>query len=100
MNRTNISPVLRAEGKDEHCQLEMENRLTLLVARFSRHYQLSPQESRLVECASRGLSNKAAADHLGCSLNTMGTYWRRIYQKTDAFGQKEVLASLFRLSIS
>src|SRR5690606_10974775 len=64
---------------------------------YSQMFRLSPQERRLLACAVRGVPDKCAADELGCTRNTVGTYWKRIYAKTGKRCQKDVLAHLLRV---
>lgn len=70
------------------------------LCRYGEQYSLSRQELRLLDCAVRGVCDKKAADELGCSRNTIGTYWKRIFSKTGARPQKQVLAHLLRTSLA
>jgi len=71
--------------------------LSTIVFSYSQMFRLSPQERRLLACAVRGVPDKCAADELGCTRNTVGTYWKRIYAKTGKRSQKDVLAHLLRV---
>jgi CheY-like chemotaxis protein len=51
----------------------------------------------LALCAG-GLHRKEVAFRLGCSAGTVDTYWRRIFKKTSATSQCEVLAALLTLA--
>lgn len=67
------------------------------VARdYSRAHDLSTQEERLLTCCLHGVCDKLAAEELGCSRNTIGTYWKRIFAKTGFRPQREVLADVVR----
>jgi DNA-binding CsgD family transcriptional regulator len=70
-----------------------------VVENYARRFRLSGQEGRLLLCAVRGIPDKCAADELGCSRNTVGTYWKRIFDKTGVRPQRDVLAHLLRESV-
>jgi DNA-binding NarL/FixJ family response regulator len=52
------------------------------VCQFSRLYRLTPTEVQVI--ALLGLTNKAIAGVLGCSLKTVDRHVRRIKAKTGA----------------
>jgi len=47
----------------------------------------------------RGFTNDEAADFLGCRRATVGTYWKRIFQKIGHRSQRDVMAALFRSAV-
>jgi DNA-binding NarL/FixJ family response regulator len=63
---------------------------------FARHYQLSPNETRLLELASWGADMTSLAEALGCKRSAINTYWKRISKKTGARGQRNIFAKLWR----
>lgn len=74
--------------------------LESVLRSYSLYFGLSSQESRLLRCAVLGLTDKYAAGELGCSPNTIGTYWRRIYGKVACLGAREVVAHLCRFAVT
>lgn len=75
-------------------------KLELAVHSYAKRCSLSSQEHKLLTCAVRGVSDKVAAAELGCSRNTVGTYWQRICRKTGCHPQREVFADLLRFVLS
>lgn len=69
------------------------------LGEYSLHFGLSVQERRLLECAVAGNTDKAASSSLGCSPNTIGTYWRRIYGKVGCLRAREVVAHFCRFAL-
>lgn len=63
---------------------------------FCRSHRLSGRESELVYLAYAGVENKDVAARLSCSYNTIGTYWKRIFEKTGCRSQRSVLAAALR----
>ncbi len=74
--------------------------LRALVQRYAQRHSLSSQERNVLLLAVIGAHDGEIADSLACSRNTVATYWRRIFEKTDARGQKSVIAHLLRWSLS
>lgn len=73
-----------------------QDHLNAALGTYAAEYRLSRQERTLLCCAIRGVSDKLAADEMGCSRNTVGTYWQRIYRKTGVHPQRSVLAHMLR----
>jgi|SRR5690606_4504899 len=80
--------------------LPVRGRLAAALDRYCQRFALSEQETRLLTCAVAGLSDKCAALALGCSRHTIGTYWRRIFEKTGARPQKQVLIHLLHTTLN
>lgn len=68
------------------------------VGAFAARHRLSPRETRLLELAVEGVTNKEAAEVLGCSVGTIATYWQRIFAKTEQRSQRDVVAAILRES--
>lgn len=79
---------------------QQEDPVCQVVVHYATEFRLSPQEERLLRCAVAGLSDKCAASELGCSRNTVGTYWQRIFTKTGVRPQRQVLAQLLRFGVA
>ncbi len=77
-----------------------DGELVRAVNDYARDYRLSGQETLLLLCAARGVSDKCAAATLSCTRSTVGTYWQRIYRKVGQQGQCKVLAHLLRRLIA
>jgi DNA-binding CsgD family transcriptional regulator len=69
-----------------------------VVYRFARAHRLSLRERGVLALCAGGLHRKEVAFRLGCSAGTVDTYWRRIFKKTSATSQCEVLAALLTLA--
>jgi len=67
-----------------------------LAEEFGRGYNLSPQQSQLVQLAVAGLHRKEVAARLACSLKTIEGYWKRIYEKTGCASEAEVVSKFIR----
>lgn len=65
------------------------------VTQFLREHRLSPRESLLLKLSLGGWNNHQIAESFGCSRATISTYWNRVFRKTGANGQREVLSLLF-----
>lgn len=76
-----------------------ESHIVKTVHVYASLYHLSAQEERLLACSLHGIPDKIAADELGCSRNTVGTYWKRIFVKTGHRPQREVIAHVFRSTL-
>ena len=61
-------------------------------------YRLSHQEARLLRCMMQGLNSYEAAERMGCKVQTLPTYWTRIFKKTGVGTQRELLLLLIRRS--
>ena len=59
-------------------------------------FDLIPSEARLALALSRGMSIAEAADELGISRESARTYSKRIYAKTGARGQADLLRFIHR----
>jgi DNA-binding CsgD family transcriptional regulator len=57
-------------------------------------FDLSPAESRLAACLSEGLTLAGAASRCGITISTARTYLHRIFQKTGARQQSQLVAML------
>jgi DNA-binding CsgD family transcriptional regulator len=68
------------------------------LAEFARCYRLSPRETALLRHALAGLNNDEAAEALGCSRPTISSFWNRIFRKTQATGQRDVIIRLLQTS--
>jgi DNA-binding CsgD family transcriptional regulator len=55
-----------------------------LSVNFSRRYQLTDREKKIVEVMMRGKSNQEIADALFISNRTVGAYLQSVYKKTGA----------------
>ncbi len=53
---------------------------------------LSLQETEVLRCVTRGLTNTAISEHLKVSENTVKTYLRRIMEKLDCHSRSEAAA--------
>jgi DNA-binding NarL/FixJ family response regulator len=53
---------------------------------------LSSQETEVLRCVTRGMTNFAIAEHLQVSENTVKTYLRRIMDKLDCHSRSEAAA--------
>ncbi len=60
---------------------------------------LSERELEILQLASKGLSNKEAANALGISVNTIGTYTRRVYTKLAVSSRAEALFEARQLGL-
>ncbi|GHV79941.1 hypothetical protein AGMMS49944_17320 [Spirochaetia bacterium] len=58
---------------------------------FAVKHKLSPREKQALELLLLGNSDKAIADKMGVSINSVGVYLRRIYAKTGASGRFDLL---------
>lgn len=67
---------------------------------FGRTYGLSRRESEILTLASTGHSTKEISAVLGCAPQTVGTYWERIYRKTQNDSREMVLALVLRFIIN
>lgn len=63
---------------------------------LASRYRLSHQETRLLRCMMRGLNAHEAAEHMGCKVQTLPTYWTRIFKKTGVGTQRGLLLLLIR----
>lgn len=61
---------------------------------------LSPQEARLLNMAALGKNSDEAADLLGISRSTIGSYWNRIFRKTGCRSQRDVLGAVLKFASS
>ena len=59
-------------------------------------FDLAPSEARLALALSRGLSIAEAAQELGFTVETVRTYSKRIYAKTGARGQVDLVRFIHR----
>lgn len=50
--------------------------------RFRRMHRLSARETEALGAGLGGLTNKEAAERMGCSASSVAAYWRRICRKT------------------
>ncbi len=69
---------------------------TSAISSFAAHHGLSPQETRLLRLALQEVTNKEAADRLGCAHSTVRSYWARIFQKVGCRTERDVVSRLFR----
>lgn len=60
---------------------------------------LSSRELEILHLASKGLSNKESAQALGISVNTIGTYTRRVYTKLAVSSRAEALFEARQLGL-
>ena len=74
-----------------------ENAANIAIETFAFQYGLSPKETMLLELAVAGKNNDEAAEVLGCSRPTVGTYWHRIFNKRGLRSQRDVIASILRV---
>lgn len=66
------------------------------VDAFAAQHRLSPRERAVLLGAVEDKNRKEVAHALGCSQDTVRTYWERIKRKTGLRGQHVILATLFR----
>jgi len=59
-------------------------------------FQLLPSEARLALALSRGLSIAEAAEELGITIQTARSYSKKIYNKTGARGQPDLIRFIHR----
>lgn len=64
------------------------------VETFAQRYRLSSREAELLRHTIAGAD---AAESLGCGAATVKTYWHRIFTKTGARSQREVISAMLRL---
>lgn len=81
-------------GGDESA-LELET----LLEGFGRAHGLSRREAQIVALASTGHRTKEIGAALGCAPQTIGTYWERIYRKTQTASREMVLALVLRFVV-
>lgn len=68
----------------------------LLREAAERAYSLlSPMERSVLLAATRGAEDKQIAGSLGCSISTVRTMWKRIYQKTGLTSRRRLIASVW-----
>lgn len=70
------------------------------VGAFARAHSLSRQEQGVVRCAVHGLDLEETAKALGCAALTVGTYWRRVFEKTGLRSKLAVVAAVARRPIA
>ncbi|HKT85232.1 MAG TPA: helix-turn-helix transcriptional regulator [Novosphingobium sp.] len=63
---------------------------------LARLYDLAPGEARLALALSRGMSISEAAPELGLTIESARTYSKRIYAKTGARGQADLIRYIHR----
>ncbi len=73
--------------------------LKALLEDFGRAYGLSRRECEIVMLASTGHRTKEISASLGCATQTVGTYWERIYRKTQNASREMVLALVLRFIV-
>ncbi|EJU11327.1 regulatory protein LuxR, partial [Sphingomonas sp. LH128] len=59
-------------------------------------FDLAPSEARLALALSRGMSISEAAPELGLTVESARTYSKRIYAKTGARGQADLVRFIHR----
>jgi DNA-binding NarL/FixJ family response regulator len=59
-------------------------------------YQLTPQETELLRLMVEGHNYKAAAAHLGITINTVSFHVRNIYEKLQVHSKSEAVAKALR----
>lgn len=64
------------------------------VEAFAERYRLSGREAELLRHTVAGSD---VAESLGCGPATVKTYWHRIFTKTGARSQREVISAMLRL---
>src|SRR5262245_17099461 len=70
-----------------------------LVTRVSARFGLSPRETAVVQLLAKGFPPRQIASSLGCAHKTIGTYLKRIYNKTGCQTQALVLAELLHQAV-
>lgn len=58
--------------------------------------ELRPSERRVLELAAAGLTNDEIAARLCLSPNSVGTYFKRVYERWHIRGQREEAIRRFR----
>lgn len=58
---------------------------------LGQRYRLSPQETRLLKCMMRGMNREESAEAIGCGVQTIPSYWNRIFRKAGVRTQRELL---------
>ena len=62
--------------------------------------RISPRERTVLQLAAQGHSDtKTIAKHLGVSIHTVETYWKRIRRKLDAQNRTEAITEAYRQGI-
>jgi DNA-binding CsgD family transcriptional regulator len=69
----------RCIGLSQHQQISMDAAILLLERRTT----LSRSEARVVVLDYLGWPRDQMCEHLGVSVETIRTYWKRIYRKTN-----------------
>ncbi len=62
------------------------------LEKFCAAHALSGRQAEIVRMALQGCNRKATAAEIGCSVKTVEGYWRRIYEKTGAGSEREVVS--------
>ncbi len=78
---------------------ECETTLKTHLEDFGRLYGLSKRECEIVTLASTGSRTKEISAAIGCATQTVGTYWERIYRKTQRASREAVLALVLRFVV-
>lgn len=73
--------------------------LNKLLEDFGHANRLSRRERQIVMLASTGHRTKEIGAALGCAIQTIGTYWERIYRKTRTTSREMVLALVLRFIV-
>ena len=66
---------------------------------FGSLHNLSPREKEILGMAACGYRTKEISHYLGCAIQTIGTYWARIYLKTRSTSRENVIAQLLRFAV-
>jgi DNA-binding CsgD family transcriptional regulator len=70
---------------------DMERPATQSLARFARHFELTPAEAAVVDEVARGDGITALAKRLGISRTTARTHVQHVFQKTGTHRQAELI---------
>jgi DNA-binding NarL/FixJ family response regulator len=66
------------------------------IEAFGQAYALSPKEKQVLHAAALGATGDDLAARVGCTLVTVSTHWRRIFDKTKERSKPAVFAAIMR----
>jgi two-component system nitrate/nitrite response regulator NarL len=86
MTRQTTAQLIKGLGRSRHPQEEIQN-------------QLTPRELELLHWVADGLSNRAIAQELSISENTVKYHMKNIFQKLDAQNRTEAVTHALRMGL-
>lgn len=75
-------------------------KLDPIIQSFAKKNRFTPQEHKVLCLRIAGHHGKSIACAIGCSPNTVSTYWKRMFRKAACSDQAEVLASVLRFALT